>query len=299
MRALLGDNKLIWEAFITDKIKDYTSSGRLITEAPAPVQVANPETQPPLSVNDSIFTDLKREAIRRATEVSLLGGAVMRRMLSNVQFHNGEEGGTMAVDDAGNIYINRDFFSSILKDDPAGDIIIGVFEHEAMHILNGTMRRKKNRNHSLWNVATDFVMNRDLTHPQHGTKLPEGVLLPVMRGEEAWVVFAPADYGIEGFTGHIEFEFTNDTAEQVFVKLYKGLQRATIPPPESPPTDPPAGPPPPTAPTAPIAPGDIIAITDGPLQGSFGRIARVRDDGGYDIEELPEQQAKDIVRSQS
>lgn len=78
---------------------------------------------------------------------------------------------TMAVDNFGNIYINPQFADKLSDDE-----FYGVFAHEAMHIANGTFLRKGNRDFTLWNIATDAVMNWALAYD--GFKLPKEGIVP-------------------------------------------------------------------------------------------------------------------------
>jgi hypothetical protein len=79
---------------------------------------------------------------------------------------------TMAVDKLGNIYINVDFLLNelTLKE------TIGVLAHEVSHIYNLTFPRQKGRIHELWNIATDYSMNRDIIAAK--LELPEFGLIP-------------------------------------------------------------------------------------------------------------------------
>lgn len=78
---------------------------------------------------------------------------------------------TMAVDNFGNIYINPGFADTLSDQE-----FYGVFAHEAMHIANGTFLRRGNRDFTLWNIATDAVMNWALSYD--GFVLPQGGIIP-------------------------------------------------------------------------------------------------------------------------
>ena len=56
---------------------------------------------------------------------------------------------TMAVDPMGNLYINPKFSDTLSEGE-----FYGVLAHEALHHANGTFWRKKDRDHTLWNIAT-------------------------------------------------------------------------------------------------------------------------------------------------
>jgi predicted metal-dependent peptidase len=90
---------------------------------------------------------------------------------------------TMAVDADGNIFMNPDFTLSLSFDE-----VIGVLCHEVMHIGTLSLFRIQNRDMRLWNVATDYMINRALT--QDGFKLPKGGLIPDMKNDQ--IVLEPS-----------------------------------------------------------------------------------------------------------
>lgn len=83
---------------------------------------------------------------------------------------------TMAVDDMGNIYINPYFGLKELSEEET----TGVLAHEAFHVANATFFRQHGRIHKLWNIATDYIMNRDLV--EGGFKLPSIGCIPENKG---------------------------------------------------------------------------------------------------------------------
>ena len=85
---------------------------------------------------------------------------------------------TMAVDPNFNIYINPDFTMNKLDFEET----IGVLVHEAFHHINLTFTRTKYRLKDLWNIATDYIMNRDIL--EMGAKLPSLALLCVKKGDK-------------------------------------------------------------------------------------------------------------------
>ena len=77
---------------------------------------------------------------------------------------------TAAVDNKGNIYINPEFAMSLTFNH-----FVGVLLHETMHIATLSFERKNARDHTLWNICTDYIMNRDILNG--GFELPrEGVI---------------------------------------------------------------------------------------------------------------------------
>ena len=89
---------------------------------------------------------------------------------------------TMGVDNHNNLYINPTWSTTLSKDE-----FLGVFAHEMLHIANGTHIRQGARKLStgsgitLWNLATDAVINYALS--QSGFKIPEGGIIPDSSGE--------------------------------------------------------------------------------------------------------------------
>jgi predicted metal-dependent peptidase len=77
---------------------------------------------------------------------------------------------TMATDGK-SIYYNPKFV-----DEHTDEEIEGVLIHEGCHVIWEHPLRKKNRNHALWNVACDYVINAYLTYDL-GMDLPTGGLL--------------------------------------------------------------------------------------------------------------------------
>ena len=68
------------------------------------------------------------------------------------------------------IYYNSEFVLSISEDE-----LMGVIIHEGAHIIFQHMLRRGNRDHKIWNYATDYVINIWLRY--HGYDLPEGGLI--------------------------------------------------------------------------------------------------------------------------
>lgn len=141
---------------------------------------------------------------------------------------------TMAVSNNGDLFINYEFYKKLQQDAEAEGIdknayIEGVFMHEAFHVYNETFARQGNRNPGLWNVATDYVMNRDLI--KGGFALPSLGLIPERRGDEYWINIdvrnishAAAQGGqvTKAFTDDesvIDFNITQSTCEEVYAKF--------------------------------------------------------------------------------
>ena len=65
--------------------------------------------------------------------------------------------GTMAVDNAGNLFYNVDFVKSISL-----NMTISVLMHEVYHIVMGHAIRQRGRQHLIWNIATDAYINESI-----------------------------------------------------------------------------------------------------------------------------------------
>ena len=92
---------------------------------------------------------------------------ILSRLVFNIVAPEDPRCRTMAVDSVGNIYINPKFAIRISEDE-----FTAVFAHEAMHIVNGTFERQKDRDMRLWNLVTDASMNWGLER--------DGYTLPIV-----------------------------------------------------------------------------------------------------------------------
>jgi predicted metal-dependent peptidase len=137
---------------------------------------------------------------------------------------------TMAVDDNGNIYINANFVINDLTDPE----IMGVLAHEVMHIATLSFVRQRGRDQLLWNVATDYIMNRDLL--EQGIALPKLGCLPAKDNNDRWIVNYPyfdiknkgnkttvsgGQIKVSGGQKIAKIDVTDMTAEQLYDELTK------------------------------------------------------------------------------
>jgi predicted metal-dependent peptidase len=128
---------------------------------------------------------------------------------------------TMAVDDNGNIYINANFVINDLTDPE----IMGVLAHEVMHIATLSFVRQKGRDQLLWNVATDYIMNRDLL--EQGIALPKMGCLPEKNNNDRWIVTVShmdlnkVKSGRSATPTKVKIDVTDMTAEQLYDELTK------------------------------------------------------------------------------
>lgn len=117
---------------------------------------------------------------------------------------------TMAVDNKNNIYINPDFAFFMEKRNK--DEVTGVLAHEVLHHENRTFSRQEWRDPQLWNLATDFIMNRDLLID--GFKLPEEGCIPQFFDGKITVKTTKPSFKVEE-----EIDITNATCEFLYNRL--------------------------------------------------------------------------------
>ena len=90
---------------------------------------------------------------------------------------------TMATDGV-NIYWNDEFVKSITDDE-----IQAVLVHEASHVIWEHPLRKGKRNHELWNIATDYVINSWIAYDLHMDLPKDGLLDMRYKGQSAEQVY--------------------------------------------------------------------------------------------------------------
>jgi predicted metal-dependent peptidase len=86
---------------------------------------------------------------------------------------------TMGVSEIGDLTYNAKFVEEIVAKNK--DYLKSVLCHEAMHVAMLTFSRKGNRDHMLWNMATDLAINWLLLKEK--LILPEGCILPDSQGK--------------------------------------------------------------------------------------------------------------------
>ena len=111
------------------------------------------------------------ERIIKARSKLMKGNVGMATMLLKLTLvREDEKCQTMATDGV-NIYWNDEFVKSITDEE-----IQAVLIHEASHVIWEHPLRKGNRDHQLWNIATDYVINGWLKYDLR-MELPEDGLL--------------------------------------------------------------------------------------------------------------------------
>ena len=121
---------------------------------------------------------------------------------------------TMAVDNFGNIYMNPTFTMEMTEQET-----LGVLAHECMHIMTLSFFRQKGRDMQWWNIATDFVMNRDLVEMK--MELPKGGCIPVMEQGKFWARIP----GPPGQPPAFNIDITYMSAEQLYHEFEKEVEK--------------------------------------------------------------------------
>jgi hypothetical protein len=121
---------------------------------------------------------------------------------------------TMGVDNYGNIYINPDWTLAKTEGET-----IGVLAHEVMHIITLTFFRLGARDMQLWNIATDYIMNKELLESDFA--LPAEGCLP-KKVMDKWIVDLKDDKtGIS----YGEIDVTNKSEEAFYDEFVKLIQK--------------------------------------------------------------------------
>ena len=87
-------------------------------------------------------------------------------VIANIKYIETDEVKTAATDGI-NVYYNLSFFETLNKEEQTF-----VLSHETCHIAFDHIRRSEGKEHELWNIATDAVINANLE--RDGLKMPEG-----------------------------------------------------------------------------------------------------------------------------
>jgi predicted metal-dependent peptidase len=113
---------------------------------------------------------------------------------------------TMAVNQFGDLWWNKDFIDKLDNDE-----LKFCLAHEVGHIATLTFQRQGKRDITIWNIATDLVINYMLL--DEGLRAPKGVLTPDHRGV---YVFTSGKSGKE-----VKIDLNDKNAEQVYEDLIK------------------------------------------------------------------------------
>lgn len=83
-----------------------------------------------------------------------------------------------AATDGRKLYYNREFIKALTADE-----LLFLIGHEVLHCVYDHLGRKGSREHKLWNMANDYIVNDTLTKEKIG-KMPQGGLLDSRYNDE-------------------------------------------------------------------------------------------------------------------
>jgi predicted metal-dependent peptidase len=116
----------------------------------------------------TLFVDIEAEIIEMILQRKYFYGHLLQQF-KRIMVSNDSVIKTAAVsitsDLRPNLYINEAFYKSLSAEQK-----MAVLEHEILHILNKHLVRVENRNHYVWNLATDLAIN------QYIKGLPDGAM---------------------------------------------------------------------------------------------------------------------------
>lgn len=144
---------------------------------------------------------IKRARVRLGKNYPFFSCLTMYLKISDKESSNVK---SMAVDMAGNIYYSDKWIRDLTDEQ-----LQGVLTHEVLHLAFMSMVRVDNREHELWNSATDLAINWVLV--QNNLELPKG-LVPNSQGD--------FNSAIEGISINVK----DKTAEQIYDELNKIAQ---------------------------------------------------------------------------
>lgn len=150
----------------------------------------------------ALLLDCRRELAQRSL--------YLYRVLDHLQVVPTYSIDTMAVDSKNNIYINPSF--SFELEARSKSLVTGVLAHEVLHHENRTFSRQGWRDGELWNITTDFVMNRDLDID--GFLLPEEGCIPIKRNNRYYVRTKKPYFTVEE-----DIDITDITCEFLYNRL--------------------------------------------------------------------------------
>ena len=122
---------------------------------------------------------------------------------------------TMGVNAYGDLYWNEDFVKTLTT-----EALQGVLAHEAMHMATLTHERKGTKDHMLWNIATDLIINAMLK--EDGFSLPKNCIYPDDRGNWEFTGKDEKKIVITDVVNKIAdeiYDILEANAEQVYVSM--------------------------------------------------------------------------------
>ena len=127
-------------------------------------------------------------------------------LIMNLRCREDKRVPSMGVDIRGNLFYNEKWIDTL--DD---NVVEGVLVHEVLHIVLQHLNRKGTRDHKLFNIANDMVVNDIIV--TEGMNLPEDGILPKNH-----------EFTIEQ-TGYVIKDINLKTSEEVYDELYHHIQK--------------------------------------------------------------------------
>ena len=129
-------------------------------------------------------------------------------IILNMRISENNEIPTMGVSEIGDLTYSPKFVEELVAKNK--DYLKSVLCHEAMHVAMLTFSREGNRDHMLWNMATDLVINYLIL--KEGFPLPPECLLPDSQG-------------IWKFTGKGNKQVTINVSKMCAEEVYDALEK--------------------------------------------------------------------------
>lgn len=117
-------------------------------------------------IREILFKNAEQK-VRRAADIEYTRECVLRKFpllgvtMANLKTVVAPRAGGQTIEtaatDGEQVFINPEFFDSINDDQR-----VFIYAHEVMHVAFNHILRSKGRNHKLWNIATDAVINQML-----------------------------------------------------------------------------------------------------------------------------------------
>ena len=135
-------------------------------------------------------------------------------LVMNMSIKENKEIPTMGVNFKGDAIYNPEFVEKLTDSE-----LKGVLCHETMHVALQHLLRAGKRDHTLFNIAADIIINYMILSENYD--LPAGVLLPESKGASI--------FKLQGKNGWFEIDAEGKSAEEVYEYLSSNAKKLDIP----------------------------------------------------------------------
>lgn len=183
------------------------------------------------TTDEQVYYNLRRLIYAIRSDLPKIGLILLRMGLQIVDDSSGIT--TAAVSETGNLYFNKDFYLNKLsnwraypgqsqgtRDDYAKSILI----HEALHIVYNTFERLGGRDRWLWNLASDFIINRDIVMDEQPWM--DGFFTPEVKNNTATITERYEDIFIPD---SLPLDVSRISTERIYSKLKINKDQKEIP----------------------------------------------------------------------